>query len=256
MANRKRPSNEPDYTFSFGEPSYESYVFEHLRHLCLFLEAQERVYAFFGGTAVAAYAGHLPRKLHDIDIILPEGNEGGLVSYLDSKGFREQETTKARQANFRKFLFEDDRYQMIVAIFPGRFTLLDLADPGMACIGTYNFGPALERRAIRPIHALCGEGHVPVATIPIEDLIITKLWPTLEPKTVYDLVLLLASDAARHIDLSYFATRIADEKAIRSVTVKMLERFSGIYQKSVWSRGLPEKDVIGAQVVLLTNALR
>jgi len=245
-----------NYPFSFDEPSYESYVFSHLYRLYLFLEAEKRPYAFFGGVGVAAYNGHLSRTLHDIDIIIPEGEEVALVSRLHSEGFCEHPRKKTKRANFRKFLFEDDRYQMIVAIFPGRFTLIDLGDVNMRGIGTYDFGPALERRTVRLIHALGGTGTVPVVVIPIEDMIITKLWPTFEPKSILDLILLLGSDTASHLDFSYLSARVKQTESIRLVTLQTLKRFLAVYDgKCLWSRGLAKQDAIKAQVQSLMNAL-
>lgn len=247
---------KPDYPFSFGEPSYESYVFSHLYRLHLFLEAEKQPYAFFGGVGVAAYSGHLPRTLHDLDIIIPEGGEVGLVSRLHSEGFRENPRKKTKRANFRKFLFEDDRYQMIVAIFPGKFTLIDLGDANMRAIGTYDFGPALERRTVRSIHALGGKGEVPVVAVPIEDMIITKLWPTFEPKSILDLILLLGSDTANHLDFSYLSDRVKQTESICSITLQTLKRFLAVYNgKCLWSRGLPKQEAIKAQVQSLLNAL-
>lgn len=255
MKDHKPKVRASHHPFSFVEPSYESYVFSYLYSLHLFLETENQPYAFFGGVAVAAYSGHLPRTLHDLDLIIPEGEELGLVSCLCSEGFREHPTTKTKRANFRKFCFEDNRYQIIVAIFPGKFTLIDLADSNMSAIGTYDFGPALEHRTVRSIHALGGEGTVPVVTVPIEDLIITKLWPTLEPKLIHDLILLLGSDAANKLDLSYLATRMKQTEDMRSVTLQTLNRFLSVYDKSLWSKGLPTRATIKDQARSLIDAL-
>lgn len=255
MKEPKRRLSKSHYPFSFSEPSYESYVFSHLYHLYLFLEAERQPHAFFGGTAVAAYSGHLPRRLHDIDLIVPEGEEGRLVSHMYSESFREQTTRKAKRANFRKFLYEDDRYQIIVSVFPGKFTLLDLTNSTMPPIGTYDFSVALERRNVRFIHALGGQGEVPVVTVPIEDLIITKLWPTLEPKSILDLSLLLCSDAASRLDFSYLAARVKQSEKICSVTLQTLKRFVMVYDKSLWSRSPPKREVIRTQVRRIINAL-
>jgi hypothetical protein len=134
MKDPKYQLDKLKYPFSFAEPSYESYVFSHLYRLHLFLEAEKQSYAFFGGVGVAAYSGHLSRTLHDFDLIIPEGEEAGLVSHLHLEGYREYPRKKSKRANFRKFLFEDDRYQMIVSIFPGNFTLIDLSDTNMRTI--------------------------------------------------------------------------------------------------------------------------
>lgn len=255
MRDIRCESDEAGCPFSFSEPSYESYVFAHLYHLHLFLESQGPVHAVFGGAAVGAYSGHLPRKLHDIDLIVPEREETELVSHLRSERFREQVKTKTKRASFREFVLEDDRYQIIVSVFPGRFTLLDLADSAMPPIGTYDFGEALKRRSVRPIHALGGDGHVPVTTIPIEDLIITKLWPTVEPNSVYDLILLLASDMATRLDFPYLVARATQVKKIGAITLQTLKRLSVAYDKSLWSGGLPAKGMIKAQVRILIDAL-
>lgn len=255
MKNPKHQLSTSHYPFFFSELSYESYVFSLLYHLYLFLEAKKQTHAFFGGTAVAAYSGHLPRKLHDIDLIVPEGEEGMLVSHMYSESFREQPTRKTKRANFRKFLYEDDLYQIIVSIFPGKFTLLDLAQSTMPPIGIYDFSSALERRTVRSIHALCGQGKVPVVTVPIEDLIITKLWPTLEPKSILDLSLLLGSDAASHLDFSYLAARVKQSEKICSATLQILKRFQTVYDKSLWSRGLTKRETVITQVRRLIDAL-
>jgi len=247
--------HEPHCPFLFTEPSYESYVFSQLHDLYRFLKTEKQAYAFFGGVAVAAYSEHLPRTLHDLDLIIPEGEEDKLVLHLRSQGFSECPTRKAHHAHFRKFLFEDYRYQMIVAIFPGKFTLIDLADASMPPIGSYDFRPALEGRVVRSIRALGGEGSVPVITVPIEDLIITKLWPTLEPKLIHDLILLLGSEAASHMDLSYLAARIKEAASLRPVTLETLNRFLSVYDKSLWSRGLPTQATIRNQARCLIDAL-
>jgi hypothetical protein len=257
MKNSKLQLKDSNYPFSFSESSYESYVFSHLYRLYIFLEEEKTPYAFFGGVAVAGYSGHLSRNLHDLDLIIPKGEEVGFVSYLSSQGFHEHTRKKSKQADFRKFLFEDDRYQMIVSIFPGKFTLIDLEDENMRHIGTYDFTPALERRTIRLIHALGGQGAVPVVVIPIEDLIITKLWPTFEPKSILDLILLLGSDAASSLDFSYIANRLKQTDRIRLITLQTLKRFLTAYNdnKCLWSKGLPKKGAIKAQVQSLINAL-
>lgn len=255
MKKNKRLRSKRRCPFSFIERSYESYVFSHLYKLYCFLEDKRQSHAFFGGTAVAAYIGHLPRKLHDIDLILPQGEEGELVSYLSSEGFHEHSTNKTMRANFRKFLFEDDRYQIILSVFPGKFTLLDLNNAAMPPIGIYDFRTALECSSVHSIQALGGQGEVPVVTVPIEDLIITKLWPTLEPKSVLDLSLLLSCDATSRLDFTYLVSRVKQTESIYSATIQTLKRFPSIYDKSLWSRGLPEQESIRSRVRQLINAL-
>jgi len=92
--------------------------------------------------------------------------------------------------------------------------------------------------------------------IPIEDMIITKLWPTFEPKSILDLILLLGSDAASRLDFSYLSARVKKTGSIHSVTLQTLKRFVTVYDdKCLWSRGLPKQDTIRAQVQSLVNAL-
>jgi len=244
-----------DFPFSFSELSYESYIFSHLYNLHLFLESEKQPHAFFGGSAVAAYIGYLPRNLHDVDIIIPQGEESKLVSYMNSEGFREIKTKKAGLANFSKFLYEDDRYQMIISIFPGKFTLLDLSNPNMPPIGIYDFKTAIDHRVLRSIHALCGRGEVPIITIPIEELIITKLWPVLEPKSVLDLGLLLCSEASKNLDFAYLSDRIKESKNIAPIIMKTMRRLNSIYEESLWSKSLPRPEIIRTQVQRLIDTL-
>ena len=255
MNNHKNHKEDTKFPFSFREPSYESYIFSYLYKINQFLESEKQPHAFFGGVAVSAYSGHLPRALHDFDIIIPKGEEIRFVSYLCSQGFIERSTRKTHQAHFRKFIYEDDRYQIIIAIFPGEFTLINLADSNLSIIGTYDFGPALEHGIERSIYALGGNGTVSVITVPIEDLIISKLWPTFEPKLIHDLILLLGSEDAKHLDLSYLAARMKQVENMRPITLETLNRFLSVYDKSLWSKGLPKHKTIKAQARCLIETL-
>ena len=75
--------------------SYEYRLLNWLGSLDEFLKSREIPYAVFGGSAVAGYVGHLPRKLHDIDLIVHPSNSGELCEFLVQNGHELQETHKS-----------------------------------------------------------------------------------------------------------------------------------------------------------------
>ena len=221
-------------SFFFYEPSYESKLFHWLYRVDRFFEKSKMPYALFGGAAVAAYIGHLPRKLHDLDVIVREDDLKLADDFMRAEGFELQQTLKSQKANYRKYLLENHLYEIIISFFPGRFTLLNVNQEDLPILGCFDFSHALERAERRRIKSLGGQGGISVKVVPIEDLIISKLWPTFEPNTVHDLVVLLAT-VRGNLDLQYMKSRVCEAGSLGDLARQSLGHFAQVYKSSVWS---------------------
>jgi len=70
-----------------------------------------------------------------------------------------------------------------------------------------------------------------VYSIPLEDLLISKLWPTFEPNTVHDLLLLLSSDSIENLDNGYLSECFHKNDGLQELAAESLARFERIYQQ-------------------------
>ncbi len=218
------------------ERSYESYLIYWLNELDQHCRVAGLPYALFGGAAVGAYVGHLPRRLHDLDVLVLPSDVQTLAAFFLSRGFKERPSIKSEHAGFKKLVKRDELYEMIITVFPGRFTLLDVDQPDLPLVGHYNLVPAIERRIQRQIRALGDSRIAQVQAIPLEDLIISKLWPTFEPTTVHDLMLLLCCPEAETLDTDYLETRVTHSGPLRWLSLQTLDKFESIYRNSAWYR--------------------
>jgi hypothetical protein len=237
------------------EQSYESRLLFWLDQLHRFCEDNRINYALFGGAAVGAYVGHLPRKLHDIDLISHPATVKEITAFLIGHGFDEQCTVKARKAQYSKFVFRNHIYEMIVSVFPMRFTLLDLDHPKYEVLGSYDFADALERRRLLPLQPLGRKTGISVWAISFEDLVVSKLWPTFEPNTIHDLLLLLTSKAAEAFEPAYFSTCVQRNSVLSEFAAESLERFEHSYPRTAWFRLARDQTFLARRIELLRDAL-
>lgn len=242
-------------TRHYIEQSYESRLLFWLNQLHQFCDNKDIGYALFGGAAVGAYIGHLPRKLHDIDLICDPKNVKKITAFLDAEGFEEQRTVKARKAGYWKFVFRNHIYEMIVSVFPMRFTLLDLDCPGYPVLGSYDFANALARKRLLNVQSLNSNATISVYAIAFEDLIVSKLWPTFEPNTIHDLVLLLTSEAANGFELGYFSACLERSSILWEFVAESLCRFEQSYPKTAWFRLAVNKGRVADRVKILRHAI-
>src|SRR5207248_689197 len=121
----------------------------------------------------------------------------------------------------------------VASLFPAKFTLLNVDDPHLGVEGVYDFAPALSARKLRKIASIAEGKTVQTYAVPIEDLIISKLWPTFEPSTIHDLLLLLACEEATHIDLTYFRERLR-ETPLAALCKASFVKFIDVYRHTAW----------------------
>jgi hypothetical protein len=239
----------------YVEQSYESRLLFWLNQLHHFCADNDLRYALFGGAAVGAYIGHLPRKLHDLDVICDARDVRKIVCYLQDEGFQEQKTVKARKAGYWKFVYRNHIYEMIVSIFPMRFTLLDLDAVGYPVLGSYDFTSALARKRLLNVHSVDRHTTVAVYAIAFEDLIVSKLWPTFEPNTIHDLLLLLTSEAAGQFEFEYFCRCLEYSPTLLEFAAESLSRFEKSYPHTAWSRLALNQDRLTNRIQLLHDAI-
>jgi len=234
--------------------SYESRLLYWLETLDRYLVSNAVSYGLFGGAAVAAYIGHLPRKLHDIDLLVMPERTDELGSFLKDAGFELSTSDKSRHANFSKFLLRNHVYELIVSVFPGRFTLLDVDKKDLPLIGAYDFSGAILSSKRRAITSLANDGGiarqvVEVSTIPLEVLIISKLWPTFEPNSISDLLLLFSCSDAKRLRWDYLRESFLENSDIlRSCCLQTFEMFETSYQRTRWYELLGDKDWLESSV--------
>ena len=229
--NIETTSNQPYY-----HRSHEIRLLNCLIELDTFLLSHKISYCLFGGLAVASYAGHLIRKLHDIDIILKPNQIESLQNFIINKGFAICETNKSKKAQYLKYVRHDKNgvYQLKTSIFPGKFILLNLDSSHLSVLATYDFQDALSQSQRRVISSLDGEREARVNILPIEDLIISKLWPTLEPTTIHDLLILLTSPEAKTFNMNYIFQKINSSQPLREIYCNSMAIFKKTYKNTAW----------------------
>jgi hypothetical protein len=252
---------DPDMDSTFGTTSnqlyyrrsHEYHLINRLSELNSFLYSHKILYSLFGGLAVASYAGHLIRKLHDIDVILKPSQIEPVQTFLTEKGFKLCETHKSKRAKYLKYIHHDNNgvYQSKISLFPGKFTLLNLDSPDLPVLATYDFHDALFHSKPRVISSLDGEKKVEVIVLPIEDLIISKLWPTLEPTTVHDLLILLTSEEARTLNMDYISQKISTSTPLKELYYKSLAIFKQIYKQTAWYKLATNMNVVDQTICQL-----
>jgi hypothetical protein len=248
-----RESDRSGNPVAYINNSYENRVLYWLSNLDRHFAVQGISYALFGGAAVAAYVGHLPRKLHDLDILLFPADVEQLVVFLKENGFDHQKQAKSVRAGFAKLILKNHVYEMIISAFPARFILLDIDKEDMPVLATYDFAEALSRTVRREIRNLANEERVTVSAVPLEDLIISKLWPTFEPNTVHDLLLLLSCGEASQLDFAYLKHRLGASPPLCKLCVETLEKFQKAFPWTAWYQLASENRALSNSLSLLTE---
>src|SRR5437763_1378964 len=165
-------------------------MFLELKRLDHFCTKNSIQYAFFGGVATAGFLGEFVRPLHDIDVVIAQKDLRIMSGFLRLKGFRAHGTHSSQKAGFRRFSKRTPAGEIVIQVFPGLFKLLDGTN-GRRLLWAYDFSYALDRAQSRTMHSLDRSQMLSLRVIPLEDLLLSKLWPYFESNMVFDLALLL-----------------------------------------------------------------
>jgi hypothetical protein len=192
------------------ENTYEALVLRWLETLDRFLSDRKCKYALFGGAALAAYLGQLPRRVHDLDYLVEKKDMALFGDFLVHSGFAKRTTTLTERGNFSKYVLSDYCHKISVELFPASFNILDIDQPTLPTVETLDLAATVQRTSLRTIESLDGSSTVAVCVVPIEDLLLLKLLPAFEPSMIQDVYALLASVAIsrNEFDLKYFARRV------------------------------------------------
>src|SRR5437868_3896874 len=106
----------------YSADSYESRVLGFIEEMHTSFSSGTLQYALFGGAGVAAYIGHLPRKIHDVDIVVVPECLSDAENWLLAQLFEYQHSRKATRACFKKFIARRHVYQIVASLFPAKFT--------------------------------------------------------------------------------------------------------------------------------------
>jgi hypothetical protein len=234
--------------------SYEHELLAWISELDRYLVSAKITYALFGGGAVAGYIGQLPRKLHDLDLIVFPDQINALIDFLSQNGFLETKSYKSDKANFRKFTAERHIYQIITSIFPAEFKLLNFDDRRLPVLGTHDFSAAIRNSTRKKINSVDTRTSVEVSVIPLEELIFSKLWPAFESNTVHDLLLLLACSAANDLDVFSIEQHFRNSP-LAHLSLETFERFCNVYQKTAWYGLTRESGKVDDTINHLTSVL-
>ncbi len=243
----------PDY--AFHRVSYEYRLIHALREIDIFLTSNDIPYCLFGGAAVAGYAQHFVRKLHDLDLIVMPQHESQLRAYLLQQGFVEHPSPISEKANYVRFAHQNPFCGLKASIFPGAFILLSQASETLTRLAIFDFEPGLRGASRKRILSLNNESSAEINVLRLEDLIITKLWPTVEATTIHDLLVLLSCTDPECLDISYIANRLHASPEMRYLYSTSLAIFKASYTKTVWHRFTGENRQLESVIELLESAL-
>lgn len=109
------------------------------------------------------------------------------------------------------------------------------------CISKNGFGRLIRSGSQSNVRSLDGAKTVDVFVVPMEDLIVSKLWPTFEPNTVHDLLLLLACDEALRLDADYMRRRMESSGGLKMLCYQSYQYFESIYRRTTWYQLTHEK---------------
>jgi hypothetical protein len=186
----------------------EQSVFSELKKLDQFCVENHIPYALFGGIATAAFLGQFVRPLRDIDVLTPKQHVSAVHKFLRDQRFTTEDSSFSHRAGFEQFRKRTDSGEIALQLFPGAFTLIDGTSRGRQ-LWAYNFSEAIDRAQDRVVCSLDGSERVTVKVIPLEDLIVSKLWPYFESNMLFDLAFLLHSVVPNtSIDQDYLNSRL------------------------------------------------
>lgn len=215
--------------------THESKLIRLLSQITDYLCESGIVYGIFGSCGIAGYIGHFPRKIHDVDIVLKPDDMRQVKDVLESLGFSKEENQKNISANFENFVYlKDGVWKPKVSLFPGKYTFVDVDDPTFKPLGTYDFTKSLEKRQFKQIYSIDHKQNVDVYVLPLEELIISKLWPVFETVNVHDLFLLLSNPDSENIDVNYILSRIKNSPEYTEMYLTNLDLFKKYYPKTAW----------------------
>jgi hypothetical protein len=122
---------------------------------------------------------------------------------------------------------------------------------------TYDFSNAIDRAQSRSLFSLDGSHELSVKLIPLEDLLLSKMWPYFESSMVLDLALLLRFAVSKQpFDSEYFAARLnSGTQEMREQCFQNLARFRQTLQKSPILDALAD-ETLYRSIELLEQAFR
>src|SRR5207249_4497843 len=169
----------------------ERTIFAELKKLDSFCADNSVQYAVFGGVGTAAFVGQFVRPVHDVDFVVAGAKVALLREFLCTQHFRNEPTESSGYAGFERLAKRTESGELVFQLFPGKFTMLDLAHGRCQPLWVYNFADALEHAKSRFVWNLDRSEKLHLRVVPLEDLIVSKLWPFFESNMVYDLGFLL-----------------------------------------------------------------
>ena len=219
-----------------------------------FAKDREIIYATFGGAAVAGYLGHFIRRLHDLDFIIHESSIEDCKRHFKQNGFHARITQKSKKANFVQF--EQPELNVICSLFAGKFNLIDIDSKDMPILIQYDLTETLQHRRQLRIESFDREVTCSILAIPIEDLLITKLFPTIEPNNMCDIAILLC-----YIDLKeplnfnqgYFQNRLGSLANFEETIEANWNLLLSYIRRSMWKNVFTENIMLAGNVKLLTD---
>jgi hypothetical protein len=234
----------------------ERRIFAELKKLDSFCADHSIPYAVFGGVGTAAFVGQFVRPVHDVDFVVA-GPEAAIVrEFLFTQRFRSEPTESSGYAGFERLSKSTESGELVFQLFPGKFTLLDLAHGSWQPLWVYNFADALERAKSRFVWNLDRSEKLHLRVVPLEDLIVSKLWPFFESNMVYDLVFLLRFALPKcKLDEHYLMSRLENASPVmKQQCVENLGRFDHTVQHTVLLNALSHKPLLKQSVKALKQS--
>lgn len=199
-----------------NEDSYEKILLMELSSIDNVLVKSNIKYAIFGGCGIAAYIGHFPRKMRDVDIIIYKNDHKKFISLLKKLGYNSRESKKGTHIHFDKRIGNHEIE--IHAVFED-FILIDSNNHP---ITKYSFRNALEHCERLTLKSMDSIFITEIPVISIEEIMITKLFPPLEPTNVHDLLYILLNNK---IDCTKFVNLLKTSGDIKILICNRLHNF-------------------------------
>lgn len=229
----------------------EGYLLVEIKEFRSFCNRRRIPYAFFGGLGTAAFLGQLPpRLIHDVDVIVPDAHGRVVREFLVStRRFRNGDRDVPSKVGFARFAKRVHGREIVFQVFSERFTLFDNSGKHRRPLWTYDFSAAIEHAKSHPVWNLDKTDRVTLRAIPLEDLILSKLWPYFESSMFYDLLFLLqCSVQPKTLNAEYLSSRLRGSPQImRMQCLSNIHHFGRVIQaRNRFTPLINKKKVAGA----------
>lgn len=222
----------------------EQSILSELKKLDAFCIENHIPYALFGGIATAAFLGQFVRPLRDIDVLTPKQYAASIYKFLKSQRFSDEGSAFTKRAGFDQFRKRTDSGEIVFQVFPGQFKLLDGSRRGRT-LWAYSFAEAINRAHSLQVTSLDRSETLSLKVVPLEDLILSKLWPYFESNMLFDLAFLLHSVVPNtSIDSDYLRSRLqAASPLMREQCADNLFRFNDEIRNSIILNALDNENL-------------